>query len=297
MNNLLTDTAQPVTLRVPDFKRVALTLVGCGGTGSHIASGLASIALALQEQGVGVDMLFIDPDRVEPKNVGRQLFTSGDVGQAKAEVLAERLNAAYGLRIGAAVRRIDSLDIESSAQNTNYRDGILFVVVGAVDNAAARAVMASAVKRSGGRLWWLDCGNENHSGQVCIGNTAEKRAMRGSVALGMVDRLPAPSVVYPDLVSSPHPSSPVRKKRRQGRGESCAELTAAGEQSLMINRMMAGWACSMLHDFVVTRDQLYLGVAVDLAWGGMRTYTIDAPTIAEACGLAADEVMVKAKKG
>ena len=63
MNNLLTSTAQPVTLRIPDFERVYLTLVGCGGTGSHIASGLVAIAQALHEKSIGIDMLFIDAEK------------------------------------------------------------------------------------------------------------------------------------------------------------------------------------------------------------------------------------------
>src|SRR5512136_2853473 len=130
-NNLLTSTVSPVTLRVPDFKRVYLTLVGCGGTGSHIASGLVSIAQALQERAIPCSMLFIDPDRVEPKNVGRQLFSAGDVGEAKAEVLAGRLNAAFGERIMAAVRGVDALDL-CPAQFDRSHEG-LHVVICAVD--------------------------------------------------------------------------------------------------------------------------------------------------------------------
>ncbi len=74
-SNLLTSTASPVTLRIPDFKRVYITLVGCGGTGSHIASGLVAIGQALRQRSIGLDLLFVDPDRVEVKNVGRQLFS------------------------------------------------------------------------------------------------------------------------------------------------------------------------------------------------------------------------------
>jgi PRTRC genetic system ThiF family protein len=284
-SNLLTQTASPVTLRVPDFKKVYITLVGCGGTGSHIASGLVSIAQALRERSIAVDMTFIDPDRVEVKNVGRQLFSSGDVGEAKAEVLAGRLNAAFGERIMSAVRGVERLDL---MPNPTMRDD-LHIVIGAVDNPAARAAMADVVKTAEGSLWWLDCGNENHSGQVLIGNVGTAGALRGAIALGMVDRLPAPHVVYPDLVKTP-------KAKKAKRGASCAELTAAGEQSLMINRLVAAWALSMLHDFVVTRDLRYFGVALDAQWGGLLTYAIDAPTIAEACGLTIADVQVKAGK-
>ncbi len=285
MKNLLTSTASPVTLRVPDFKRVYITLVGCGGTGSHIASGLVAIAQMLQDKGVAADMVFIDPDRVEPKNVGRQLFSQADVGEAKAEVLAGRLNTAFGMRIMSAVRIAGVLDLLPSPVQ---RD-VLSIVIGAVDNYAARLTLEGAVKTSAGQLWWLDCGNENHSGQVCLGNSTQSASLRGAIALGMIDRLPAPSVMYPDLVKS-H-AKPQRGKGK--RGESCAELTAAGEQSLMVNRLVAAWALSMLHDFVVTRDLRYFGVAFDQQWGGMRTYAIDAPTIAEVCGLKPGEVALK----
>ena len=296
LNKLLTSTASPVTLRVPDFKRVYITLVGCGGTGSHGASGLVAISQALSERANACSMLFIDPDRVETKNVGRQLFSQADVGEAKAEVLAGRLNAAFGERIMSAVRGVDALDLTptpSAASPTGEGRNDLHIVIGAVDNAAARAVIADGVKKEQGRLWWLDCGNEDHSGQVCLGNAGAAGAMRNAIALGLVDRLPAPSVVWPDLVKSPSPRpSP---KGRGRKAPSCAELTASGEQRLMVNRMAAAWALSMLHDFVVTRDLRYFAVAFDQAWGGVRTYTIDAPTIAEACGLSVADVAVKAK--
>lgn len=283
-NNLLLNSAEPVTLRIPDFKRVYLTLVGCGGTGSHIASGLVAIALALVERNVPMDMLFIDPDRVEPKNVGRQLFSLADVGKSKAEVLADRLNRSFGLRIGADVRSIDKNDfiLTDTEQALN-------IVVGVVDNPAARLLLAAAVVEARGRLWWLDCGNENHSGQVALGNIADATKMIGAIGLGLIDRLPAPHLLYPDLIKT-------SKVQRSRRGPSCAEATAAGDQALMINRTIAAWACSMLSDFLTTRDLKYFALAVDLQWGGARAYTIDTPTIAEACGLEVKQMSAKGKK-
>lgn len=295
-SSLLTSTATPVTLRIPDFKRVYITLVGCGGTGSHIASGLVSIGQALRQRSIGLDLLFVDPDRVEVKNVGRQLFSAGDVGQYKSDVLSGRLNAAFGERIMSATRPVDHLDLITQPDQHDA----LHIVIGAVDNPAARAVIASAVKAAHettvktqvahGRLWWLDCGNENHSGQVLLGNVALKSAMRGAIALGLIDRLPAPHLVYPDLVATP------RAPKRTKRAQSCADLTAAGEQSLMINRLIAAYALSMLHDFIITRDLRYFGLALDAQWGGTRVYALDAPTIAAACGLTDSEITVKASQ-
>jgi PRTRC genetic system ThiF family protein len=269
---------------VPDFKRLSLTLVGCGGTGSHIASGLVAIERTLHTRGVPCDLLFIDPDAVEHKNVGRQLFAFADIGLPKSEALAGRLNAAFGLRIMSAVRRLDPLDI---LPDPAARD-ILHVVIGAVDNPAARAVMTDVVKSADRRLWYLDCGNENHSGQVLLGNTLIKASFRKAIALGLIDRLPAPGLVYPDLVATPK----AKRIQRAGRAPSCADLTASGEQSLMINRLVAAHALSMLHDFLITRDLKYFGLAFDQQWGGTRAYTIDAPTLAEVTGLSEADLTV-----
>jgi PRTRC genetic system ThiF family protein len=276
--------AQPLTLTIPAFRRVCLTLVGCGGTGSHIASGLAALALALREQSVACELTFIDPDTVEPKNVGRQLFGLADIGQPKATVLARRLNATLGLNIGAVKRAIDESDnfIEAVPQADT-----LYLVVGAVDNPAARAAIAQAVKRAQGKLWWLDCGNERVSGQVALGNCADKKQFMGVAALGLIDRLPAPDVQYPDLVQAP--------KVKKQKARSCAELTADGEQGLMVNRMAAAWALALLDDFLNRRAVHWFGAAFGLEWGGVTVYTLDAPTLADVVGLTARELTCVAK--
>ena len=288
--NLLTSTPAPVRLHIPDFRRVSITLVGVGGTGSHIASGLVAIAQQLGDRGIATDILFVDPDIVEQKNVGRQLFSVADIGKPKAQVVAERLNAAFGTRIGASARAIEAQDIFVPVALPETLD----VVIGAVDNAAARRVLAQVVKQAGGQLWYLDCGNENHSGQIALGNIADAKDLRGAVALGMIDRLPAPALVYPDLMRPPS-----RSKRRTGgeksRAASCAELTASGEQSLMVNRVIAAYALELLHAFLVTREVKWFALAFDMTWGGTKAYTLDVPTLAAVIGLKDDQLVAKGK--
>ncbi len=267
---------KPLQLTLPEFRHVNLTLVGCGGTGSHLASGLVAILQAIEERGVRSHVIFIDPDTVEPKNVGRQLFSLADVGRPKAEALAERLNAAFGTRIGAVVRPVD-------AEDTFFHDDrqALNIVLGAVDNAAARAVIAGIVAQAQQRLWWLDCGNEDHSGQVALGNCCRVQELRRVNSLGLINRLPAPHLVYPDLVRTPRAAA---RRPRLAADPSCADLTAAGQQGLMVNRMAAAWALSMLSDFLITRDLHYFALAFDLAWGGVRAYTLDEATLADVLG-------------
>jgi len=273
-------------LQVPRYRRVHLTMVGCGGTGSHIASGLISLAGALAERDVAVDIQLIDPDRVERKNVGRQLFGPADIGRPKAEVLADRLNRAFAARVGYTIHALGSAEASALMDPDAVT---LSLVIGAVDNPAARAVIAKAVTRADGvmsrrRLWWIDAGNENHSGQVAIGDTADQAHLRNAGALGMIGRLPAPHLVYPDLVTAPPKAKKSARRASSARPPSCAELAAAGEQGLMVNRMAAAWVLAMLDAFF--RGTLtYFAVAFDLRFGGSRASTIDAPTIAGVAGL------------
>lgn len=279
--SLLVDP-KPVRLHVPDFTRVNLTLVGCGGTGSHLASALIAISQALEAKGIGMDMLFVDPDIVEPKNVGRQLFAVADVGKPKAQVLAERLNAAYGTKVGASTRAIANGD-------ALVRPGCLNVVCGCVDNAAARSVIANQVKEAHSQLWWADMGNDHHSGQIALGNVCDRDRFKGAVALGMISSLPAPALVYPDLTQAP-------KVKKPKRAPSCAELTQMGEQGLMVNRAMAAYAASLLADFLVQREVKYFALALDLQFGGTRPYYVDLATLSEVTGLKVDQLVARTKE-
>lgn len=282
--NWLSSAPSPLTLHLREFQRVSLTLVGCGGTGSHIASGLASLALELGHRGIpfASPIRFIDPDRVELANVGRQLFCAADIGKPKAQVLAERMMAAYGLPVTAHVEPFAEHHID--AIHRSQQGGIMSIVIGAVDNVAARREIATRVGQLATHTWWLDTGNENHSGQVALGNVTSKKDLKHSVSLGLIDRLPAPSIVYPDLIATP----PATKHK--SKAPSCAELTAAGEQSLMVNRMAAAWALSMLHDLLITKTLHYFAIAFDLNFGGVRSYAIDLPTLAETTGLTESDL-------
>ena len=77
--------------------RIRVDLVGAGGNGSQMLSCLARIDHALRQLGQpGLHVRVYDPDRVETPNVGRQLFTAGDLGANKAECLVTRFNRLFG---------------------------------------------------------------------------------------------------------------------------------------------------------------------------------------------------------
>ena len=63
-------------------------IIGCGGVGSAI---VPSFCLLKPPQ----DVTLIDGDKIEPRNLNRQLFDVSQVGMNKAQALAHRYNCRY----------------------------------------------------------------------------------------------------------------------------------------------------------------------------------------------------------
>lgn len=242
-------------------ERYNVFLVGCGGTGSFLALHLARMAYHARERyHRDVRLTFIDPDVVEGKNIGRQNFAPAEVGQGKAHVLAFRYGVAFGLRIEFAARRFES-------KMLNVLPGWT-LVVGAVDNVAARRELARGARFHGGRdLWWLDCGNHEHAGQVLLGN----QDVEGPVIdeLGVCTGLPLPSVQHPELVEAGE-----LRMEDGGSPESCADLALRDVQGLMVNQAVATFAAQYVYRLVITGDLDVYATYFDLRVGSARSLGI-----------------------
>lgn len=266
---------QAATLLLPSAETWNLVLVGCGGTGSWLAPSVARIARVIQEGGKTANVWFVDPDHVEAKNIPRQSFCEAELGQNKAATLAGRLSAAWGLDIRVSRGRFDSSKINAGPW---YSYDSVTVLIGCVDNAAGRKEMARALERnradSPHRVWWLDCGNTEHSGQVLFGSSVQPKQLEGAMVSAKICRaLPAPSLVAPDLLTA-RPEEAGRDKR------SCAEIQLANAQSLAVNQMVASIATDYLLRIVfggLNRFATYF----DLASGSMRSSYCSAEEIAK----------------
>jgi PRTRC genetic system ThiF family protein len=238
--------------------RYLITLVGCGGTGSFVALHLSRLAYhARGRHGFDVGLCFVDPDVVEEKNVGRQNFCPAEIGHNKARLLATRYSAAFGLEIQFAEK--------SFGEDTVLIDHNAFtLIVGAVDNGAARKSIAEYVDAARG-LWWLDCGNHEHAGQILLGNRPDLAAPEIS-PLGFCSGLPLPSVQHPELLIGVHRDAP--------HPASCADLALADVQSLMINQAMATYAAQYIYRLILTRDLDIYATYVDLVAGSARSLPI-----------------------
>ena len=237
-----------------------LVIVGLGGTGSALARHVARMVYDMRERGLHLprSIKFIDPDVVEPKNCGRQMFTVANVGQYKAEVLARNFNYALGLDI-------EFYNEPFSPKMVDYHSAIL---LGAVDNYRARQELAQT------RATWIDCGNHHNSGQVVIGNTSRlgdwraqsKRAMKmgtlsanefarhGTAATLHNEReqwssLPNASLIFPALLQPDPDERPANVIPM-----SCADLIATGQQHLLINDLVASVAAQYLYKLLHRQD-------------------------------------------
>ena len=89
---------------------VRINLIGVGGGGSLVLSGLVRLHLAMKSLGhpYGLDVEVWDPDRVSSANIGRQLFAASEIGLNKAEALVNRYNLGFALNWKAHPERYHS---------------------------------------------------------------------------------------------------------------------------------------------------------------------------------------------
>jgi len=130
-------------------KKVCVTVVGCGGTGSAVAAGLPYLHQAMVALGHphGLDVTLVDGDRISRTNCVRQPFSESEIGLHKATVLATRINLFWGLGWKGVAHFVD----EGWSQETD-------ILIGCVDSRAARNAMTRTQTYWNCR-YWLDLGN------------------------------------------------------------------------------------------------------------------------------------------
>lgn len=240
-------------------RAVKVLVVGAGGTGSHVLVGLAQLHHAMVSLGHpgGLDVTVIDPDTVSPSNVGRQMFFPSDVGRHKSEVLIQRLNMAMGLNWNALWGKL--------TENDDLYN--LDIIVGCVDNRAARKVIAgySGYKT----LYWLDCGNTQHGGQIVLGQVGGKHKT-----------LPHIGELFPETLDATLDAGDDTP--------SCSMAEALEKQSLFINRAMALYGLNLLSDLFRFGQVDYHGVFVNLKSARTAPIKVD-PAVWERMGYKPQE--------
>lgn len=245
----------------PDLiaQRVHVDLVGAGGSGSLMLSGIARLDTALRALGhPGFDVTVWDPDTVSEANLGRQLFAPADVGHHKAAVLVTRTNAWFGTAWHAAPCRFSMAD-DRSAHRTP-------ILVSCVDSARARAAIGAQIahERSGNwrhqYLLWLDLGNRAADGQVVLGIPAQDEAHAAYEF-----RLPTVLELFPELLDG----------RPEDDAPSCSLAQALERQNLFVNQAVATPALELLWQVFRVGRIGWHGAFVNLETGRTTPLPVD----------------------
>ncbi|AJI08483.1 ThiF family adenylyltransferase [Bacillus cereus group sp. MYBK59-1] len=156
-----------IVIDIAEGKKIVphIVLVGAGGNGGLILQHIAQMMSIFQLDG---EIVVADPDTVEEKNLGNQLFIRPDIGKYKAEVLARRYKAGYNVPISSFMSQYIE-DIETMQQlfgnkydllKKQHKDDYLYlpIVIGAVDNMFSREVFHQFFHQSD-NLLYIDVGN------------------------------------------------------------------------------------------------------------------------------------------
>lgn len=180
-------------------------LVGAGGNGARLVPPLMQILHATDHLSI------IDHDVVEDRNLGRQHFSPADVGRYKALVLAERYRRRVGgqdMPISAHTGPLAETDVQTFLRGLQAPSRMAaLILLGCVDNAAARRAMRDVMRASELPVAWIDVGNAFKDGQVVLSlrgwpmNMKFNGAVAGTVAVtlrGMEVAMPQLLVTRPE---------------------------------------------------------------------------------------------------
>lgn len=284
----------PATLLLRPWEEAVVVIVGVGGNGSWVVPHAARLARVLQAKGKKLRIMLIDPDSVEEKNIYRQNFCDADLAQkpplSKASSLAFRYGLALGIEVSAICEKFDPYMLEGVPSWPYRRDHTterLTIIVSCVDNAEARKAVFKVLEANRSyeapSFWVLDCGNfpanvGDECGQVYLGSAATPEDLEFS--FGITNRclaLPSPALQAPDLLIA-------RPEELAQSPLSCAEITRANEQGLMINPMIASWVGYYLFAMLVTGDLRLMGTTVNLTSGKVDSDYITKENVARIIG-------------
>jgi len=212
---------------------ITVCLIGAGGTGSQVLTGLARMSHSLQQLGhAGFQVSLWDDDHITDANRGRQLFAECEIGLSKAAALIIRTNRFFGTE-WKAIEKPFTVDT-ATGRNAIY--------ISCVDTAASRFGIAEVLNdldlgshRADTPRYWMDFGNSRDTGQVILSTigTIKQPASEKFLPVG---NLPQVTAEYAELLM-------------QGDTEdlpSCSLAEALEKQDLFINSALAQMGCSLL---------------------------------------------------
>ncbi len=217
---------------------VTVNLIGAGGTGSQVLTALARMNHALVALNhAGLSVRVFDDDTIEPANLGRQLYTTAELGMFKADALVNRINRFFGTNWKAVTEKYDK-------QHFTKENHTATITVTCVDSVAARFEIADILKESTNSigymrsrpLYWMDFGNSRQTGQVVL-STIGTIKQPSSKKFRTISSLPFVTTEFKELLLSSEIKDPT---------PSCSLAEALNSQDLFINSSLANLGASLL---------------------------------------------------
>ena len=221
------------------YNPVTVNLIGAGGTGSQVLTALARMnhsLVALNHPGLAVRIF--DDDKVDRVNLGRQLFTTAELGQFKAVALINRINRFFGTNWKAIPEKY------AKKQDRKADTASAVITISCVDTVSARFEIGKILRQMAKMgahyrnrpLYWMDFGNSRDSGQVVI-STIGKIEQPVSKTYHTVETLPFVTDEFKDLLI---------QSETADNTPSCSLADALAKQDLFINSALANLGASLL---------------------------------------------------
>jgi len=218
---------------------ITVNLIGAGGTGSKVLTGLLEINESLTALGhAGLQVRLWDDDIITTANLGRQRFFESETGLYKSVALINRVNRCIGTNWKAENRKFEK---DNFGQIPEEAQATIFITC--VDNVKARFDVAEILNVFSNRRnyrdtpkYWLDFGNSQHTGQVLLSTIGEIK-QPNSEKYETVENLPFVTEEFGDLL---------KQSEDQDDTSSCSLAEALQKQELFINGSLAQMGCSLL---------------------------------------------------
>ncbi|RKT01770.1 PRTRC system ThiF family protein [Chryseobacterium defluvii] len=219
---------------------ITVNLIGAGGTGSKMLTGLMEINESLLALGhPGLQVRLWDDDLVTSANLGRQRFFECEVGLQKSVALINRINRCIGSNWKAETVKFVKDNAGNLPENARAT-----ITITCVDTVKARFGVAEILtelneKRSYFRdspKYWMDFGNSQYSGQVIL-STVGNINQPTSQKFEPVKNLPFVTNEYGELLI---------QSEKNDNTPSCSLAEALEKQELFINASLAQMGCDLL---------------------------------------------------
>jgi hypothetical protein len=256
----------------PNFVPNKIFVFGCGGTGSRVVPLIAQFMKSCPWV-VNPEIVLVDFDHIEEKNLTRQNFIASDMGKNKATVLANRYSKAFNITITPITSKVNRAAANHAEEvalqqfddllSINERRNNIFILC--VDSPDARRQIVQTImsycSQSQNNIL-IDAGNENDFGQVVV--TGVCGLDDSNYESDIINKLQALAPITMDLKYIPMDPS-YFDSMTATTTPSCAEL----DQTMAINTLMAVNIFGLVQNIYYVKPITFFRINVSMQHGSI----------------------------